>query len=249
MTQVYVRWYGNVVQGEMLEGEFLGMKQVRIPLDGRNPVALFMPWSVYESVEKMQETAKEVYSYQKEFPKPEDVIHPDLPMPYPADDYMNLEQFKRDNWDHERGHLRTDKFDEFYQLWRKAIVPFGYAEAKPAETPAPKRIVSDERMEQLKEQLKARLDQLPEKKMRCRKCANLDYDYINGRHETRREGGHFCGLHGRAHVDPDSNQVNLDRRGGCGFIQKEPSPKPSRKMLRSTGQQVFQDSTQLALFD
>lgn len=130
MAQVYVRWYGNILQGELLDGEYLGMKQVRIPLDGHHPVALFTPGHVYESVEKMQEVAKEVYSYPKEFPKPEDIIHPDLPCSYPADDYLNLEIFKRDNWDQEHNHLRIDKLDEFYWLWREAMTPFGFVEAE-----------------------------------------------------------------------------------------------------------------------
>lgn len=130
MATVYVRWYGNVVQGELLDGEYIGMKQVRIPLDGHHPVALFTPGHVYESVEKMQEVAKEVYSYPKEFPKPEDIIHPDLPCSYPADDYLNLEIFKRDNWDQEHNHLRIDKLDEFYRLWREAMRPFGFVEAE-----------------------------------------------------------------------------------------------------------------------
>lgn len=129
MPQVYVRWYDNILQGELLDGEYIGMKQVRIPLDGHHPIALFTPGHVYESVEKMQEVAKEVYSYPKEFPKPEDIIHPDLPCSYPADDYLNLEIFKRDNWDQEHNHLRIDKLDEFYWLWREAMRPFGFAEA------------------------------------------------------------------------------------------------------------------------
>ena len=130
MAQVYVRWYGNVVQGELLDEEYLGMKQVRIPLDGHHPIALFTPGHVYESVEKMQEVAKEVYSYPKEFPKPEDIIHHDLPCSYPADDYLNLEIFKRDNWDQEHNHLRIDKLDEFYWLWREEMRPFGFVEAE-----------------------------------------------------------------------------------------------------------------------
>lgn len=154
---VYVRWYGNVVQGELLEGESMGMKQVRIPLDGHHPVALFTPGHVYDTVEKMQEVAKEVYLYPKQFPKPGDIIHPDLSMPYPSNDYLKLEIFKRDNWDHKRGHLRIDKLDEFYKLWRMAMTPFGFVEAE-----APKRIVSDDKMEELKQQFKEKLDKLPE---------------------------------------------------------------------------------------
>ena len=48
----------------------------------------------------------------------------------PADDRQSIEAFKQANWDHERGHLRIDKLDEFYQLWRMYMVPFGYVEAE-----------------------------------------------------------------------------------------------------------------------
>ena len=175
MSTVYVRWYGKVLEGELIDGEPMGMKQVRIPLDGHHPIALFTSGHVYESVEKMQEVAKEVYSYQKEFPKPEDIIHPNLPCSYPADDYINLELFKRDNWDHEHNHLRTDKLDEFYQIWRTVMRPSSYVEAE-----------------------------------------------------------------------------TVPQNRTPPVIQSQPKPissPPSKKVLRSTGKQPFNDSTQLSIFD
>ena len=197
MSHVYVRWYGNVVQGELLDGEYLGMKQVRIPLDGHHPVALFTPGHVYDSPEqiteessinfqKSAEISKKAPNTAKEEPKisPKDVLL--------ADDRETIEAFKRDNWDHEHNHLRIDKLDEFYKLWRIAMTPSGFVEAE-----APKRIVSDEKMEELKQQLKEKLDKLPEPQP----------------------------------------------------APKPASPKPSKKMLRSTGIQQFNDGTQLALFD
>lgn len=194
---VYVRWYGNVVQGELLDGECLGMKQVRIPLDGHYPVALFTEGHVYDSPEQITEESSINFQKSAEIsekapkisPKPVIVSQKDL---LSADDRETIEAFKRDNWDHEHNHLRIDKLDEFYKLWRMAMTPFGFVEAE-----APKRIVSDERMEELKQQLKEKLDKLPE-------------------------------------PHPASKPV---------------SQKSSKKMLRSIGQQVFQDSTQLALFD
>ena len=56
-------------------------------------------------------------------------------------------------------------------------------------------------------------------KMRCRYCANYCYDYLDGRYESDSEP--FCGLHGRARVDPDGKQQNLDSRGGCGYIARQ----------------------------
>ncbi|MBR1464303.1 MAG: hypothetical protein IJ604_13145 [Prevotella sp.] len=61
-------------------------------------------------------------------------------------------------------------------------------------------------------------------KIKCRLCTYLDYDFFERRFENRTEGNHYCGLHGRAQVDPDGEQVNLDHRGGCGFCSKQKDP-------------------------
>lgn len=55
--------------------------------------------------------------------------------------------------------------------------------------------------------------------MRCRKCIWLDYDVFS-RSYVIHPDGHFCGLHGRSQVIPDSEQANLDGRGNCGFHSK-----------------------------
>lgn len=188
-TKVYVRWYGQTLEGEVADGGgFMGMTPVRIPLDGHHPVALFFPQHVYGSPEEVLGNSHVIPQDEPKIPK-NDIIQ--------ACDRQGIEAFKKAYWDDGRGHLRVDKLDEFYQLWRKTMTPIGFAEAIPAEAPASNRIVSDERMEVLKEQLKDRLDKLPD-------------------HQP---------------------------------TPKPASPKPSKKMLRSTGQQVFRDSTQLALFD
>lgn len=139
---VYVRWYGKVLEGELLDGEAMGMKQVRIPLDGHRPIALFAPGHIYETEERAA----------KDSPKDSPIIPrtiPALPDNYqksaindvlPSDDRQSIEAFKQANWNYERGHLRIDKLDEFYQLWRMAMVPFGFVEAEAApkrETPKP----------------------------------------------------------------------------------------------------------------
>ena len=194
---VYVRWYGNVVQGELLDGEYIGMKQVRIPLDGHNPVALLTPGHIYDSPEQVAENSSINFQKSAEISEKAPIITKEEPKispkdVLPADDRETIEAFKRDNWDHEHNHLRIDKLDEFYKLWRIAMTPSGFVEAE-----AQKRIVSDEKMEELKQQLKEKLDKLPEPQP----------------------------------------------------APKPASSKPSKKMLRSTGQQQFKDSTQLALFD
>lgn len=193
---VYVRWYGNVVQGELLDGECMGMKQVRIPLDGHHPVALFTPEHVYQTVGQIKENVSELKENVPNYNEKESIIPENDIMP--GYDRLGLEAFKEAYWDHESNHLRIDKLDEFYKLWRMATTPFGFVEAETAKPyEAPKRIVSDERMEELKQQLIEKLDK---------------------------------------HQDPQP-------------APKPASPKPSKKMLRSAGKQVFQDSTQLALFE
>lgn len=56
------------------------------------------------------------------------------------------------------------------------------------------------------------------KKMQCRRYKNLNYDHFTRQYEN--DEAPICGLHGRARVDPDGPQQNLDGRGGCGFIKK-----------------------------
>ena len=158
---VYVRWYGKVLEGELLEGTYLGMCQVRIPLDGCKPVALFSSGHVYKTAGQLQEVPKVVCLPVLGQKKHDDDI-------FPAVDRKQVETFKRKNWDQERGYLRTDKLNEFYQLWRTLMVPTGHVEAKGKKDPAgelqgagknPKRTVSDERMELCMEQRMAQRSQ------------------------------------------------------------------------------------------
>lgn len=51
---------------------------------------------------------------------------------------------------------------------------------------------------------------------RCRECYWLNLDVFSDEYES---GEWFCGLHGRAAVDPDGEQPDLDHRGGCGFSE------------------------------
>ena len=73
---VYVRWYGKVLEGELIEGESMGMKQVRIPLDGHHPIALFTPDHVYDTPDHVAEKSSincqksvEISKSQQKFPK------------------------------------------------------------------------------------------------------------------------------------------------------------------------------------
>lgn len=108
-TKVYVRWYGNVLEGEVADSEgFMGMTPVRIPLDGHHPVALFFPQHVYDSPElltgisidqsKVAENLTEISDKQSKVADP-------------------VQQFKESHWDEAHNHIRVDFLDEFYQLW------------------------------------------------------------------------------------------------------------------------------------
>lgn len=57
-------------------------------------------------------------------------------------------------------------------------------------------------------------------KARCKNCVYLNWDFITGKVITP-EYNNFCGLHGRAEVDIDGVQQNLDGRGGCGYHPKQ----------------------------
>lgn len=170
MSKVYVKWYGRVLEGELLDGDYLGMKQVVIPLDGHKPIAMFAPEHVYDSPDQIAESTSMISTKAAEIStKPEIVYDSDV---LPADDRQMIEAFKRENWDTERNHLRIDKLDEFYQLWRMVMRPSGFVEATAPVT-------------------------LPSHK-----------------------------------EEP-----------------KPVAPKPSKKMLRSTGVQQFNNATQLSLFE
>ena len=112
MATVYVKWYGNVLEGEMLNGDYLGMKQVVIPLDGHRPIALFTPEHVYNSPEQIAENTQLISKNQQI------ISNSDVSF---SKDRQIIEVFKAKNWDQERNHLRIDKLDEFYKLWRMVV--------------------------------------------------------------------------------------------------------------------------------
>lgn len=55
-------------------------------------------------------------------------------------------------------------------------------------------------------------------KAKCSQCRYLNYNFFDGTYENKVPP--FCGLHGRARVDPDGEQRNLNHEGGCGFSRK-----------------------------
>lgn len=130
-TKVYVRWYGNVLEGEVADGDgFMGMTPVRIPLDGHHPVALFFPQHVYESAElaKMQSSPVNSPNTPRSFPEfpgnteeePREISRMTVEE-YVEEVYVTdfVQRFKESHWDEAHNHLRTECLEEFYQLWRK----------------------------------------------------------------------------------------------------------------------------------
>lgn len=116
--RVYVRWYGKVVEGKLLDGELLGMKPVQISLDGRKVVALFTPQHVYEKAADVMAVSPTVnVSIQRVIPSTEKPSGNFFQQQY-LQAKERLEEFKRDNWDAEKNHLRIDKLDEYYELWK-----------------------------------------------------------------------------------------------------------------------------------
>lgn len=231
---VYVRWYGKVLEGELLDGEWQGMKRVRIPLDGCRPVALFTAGNVFSTpAESLGDKSPkyEVCTIEEPLPVTKKAKPVSIKQIVEAEHHKDmLEQFKAAHWDHEHNHLRTDALDEFYQLWcgfhryavgvdpalpggdRSSTVTLPSHAEKPApvavETPAPKSEPQPVKSKEVE-------------RMRCWRCAYLDYDCISDCQEQPQPGEHFCGLHGRTRVDPDGEQMDLDHHGGCGFSPRK----------------------------
>ena len=184
MSTVYVRWYGQVLQGELVEnkeeGLLAGMVAVRIQIQGMHATALFMPEHIYDNPDQIAEKSSinspksaKVSQIPQEISQKQGILAKSDVLP--ANDLDMIETFKRDNWDHEHNHLRTDKLDEFYQLWRTVMRPANYFEAE-----------------------------------------------------------------------------TVPQNRTPPVIQSQPKPvssPPSKKVLRSTSKQPFNDSTQLSIFD
>ena len=113
---VYVRWYGSVVEGKLLDGEYLGMKQVQIPLDGRKPTALFTPNHIYQS-------AAEAMAVSPTVETPIQRIIPSTETPSGDFFYKQIQEFKESRWDHEHNHLQVEALDEFYEIWKASSKP------------------------------------------------------------------------------------------------------------------------------
>lgn len=188
---VFVRWYGSILQGEVVEnqekGILSGMVAVRIQVQGAKATALFVPEHVYESMDAASASypvktpdkaiADLIQVHKEQFAKESvgDFIRS-------AINLQSVENFKAANWDHEHNHLRIDALDQFYRLWRDNMaIRLGTNKPQPAmkmEAPLtpdeasvtlpshkPQHIVSDKRMAELKGQLKKSLKPVEAKQL------------------------------------------------------------------------------------
>lgn len=132
-TTVYVRWYGKLLLGTVVnDHDLMGMVAVRIPLQGGHPVALYTPEHVYASAEEAQRTGDTIQHQEPAATVPDGCpsgVPPtvsDHPRPLPtvpdsSGAWQTLQQFKQEHWDAERNRLRTDALSDFYRLWRASV--------------------------------------------------------------------------------------------------------------------------------
>ena len=153
--KVYINWYHGVLEGELLDGEFLGMRQVRIPLDGCHPIALFKESHIYASADEADKNRelsnkKPVFSNEtrpfsnNNQPLSENTRQTSENTRQTSDDTLVAwRQFKLDHWDHEHNHLQIDALEEFYKLYRNVHDHYSFIPPSPvscdsvAESSAP----------------------------------------------------------------------------------------------------------------
>lgn len=122
-TTVYVRWYGKLLLGTVVnDHDLMGMVAVRIPLQGGHPVALYTPEHVYASAEEVQRTGDTIQHQEPAATVPDGCPSGDPPtIPDSSGAWQTLQQFKQEHWDAERNRLRTDALSDFYRLWRASV--------------------------------------------------------------------------------------------------------------------------------
>lgn len=179
---------GMVVENKEVTPMLSSMMVVRIPIQGVHASALFMPKNVFATEELLlakHNVFTPAEAKNKQFEAPTAVNHPDVgPSCSEVVSNLilqqaktNLDVFKKSHWDHEHNHIRIDAINEFYDLWvdymctrtgamkqTKNVKQMAIeAPSTPKEAAQPiKRVVSDKKMESLKQQLKTTLK--PKKK-------------------------------------------------------------------------------------
>lgn len=142
----YIRWYGSVVQGEVVENQATGsildgMVAVRIPLMGMHAVALFWPQHVYGTAEAAGEEQPQRRSAGHDGParREEATSLAHDSHPGASERWLRVQAYKREHWDEGRNCLKVDALDDFYQMWREGVA------AKMAERKAGRATLKEER--------------------------------------------------------------------------------------------------------
>ena len=119
---VYVRWYNKVVEGEIeKEDDLFGMTAIKMPIQGVTVIALFHPKNIFK-------TAQEACGdYPKKFTI--DTWVPDIPDKSFSEsineakraiedpDWLALQKFKEEHWNHERNMLQLDYWQEYDRMF------------------------------------------------------------------------------------------------------------------------------------
>lgn len=151
-TQVYVNWYGHVVQGEVsapcsdpLFSEMVSVL-LSIPASNGTPivpgcrnVCMYHRKRLYTTEEEAQ--AAQSNAVTKRLSILNLQTQSATPCQKTDEQTASLDtlrarylQFKADNWDEEHNHIKVSALDDFYQLWRTCIAAKrGYQEEKPDE--------------------------------------------------------------------------------------------------------------------
>lgn len=123
---VYVRWYNEVVEGEIeKEDDLFGMTAVKIPIQGVTVIALFHPKNIFKTA---QEACGE---HPKKFVF--DTWAPHIPDKSLSEsigeaienakratedpDWLALQKFLKDHWNHERNMLQLDYWQEYDRMF------------------------------------------------------------------------------------------------------------------------------------
>ena len=119
---VFVRWYGKIVEGMIVENSevtpaLASMVVVRIPVQGVRASALFTPDHVYQSAELagMKEHIKVVPTVVPTSEAKTDNDESEI--------WCKLQEFKLANWDAEHNHIKLSALNEFYELWKACSKP------------------------------------------------------------------------------------------------------------------------------
>ncbi len=180
-SKVFVRWYNEVLQGEVVESKKDGsvldrMVSVRIPLMGTTIIALFAPGHVYMNVADMPASSQKKSSVTtlSDIEAPAPVIGTSAQQPSEA--WKLIQDFKSAHWDKEHNHLQIEYLDQFYQMWRDSVAEKMDTKAKPA-CPLPSKAVmtSDTQNTCAQKQVAVPEEKRPERKPK--KIVQLSFDF------------------------------------------------------------------------